>query len=188
MYCYHINVGHPVLAEGSRYVAPIRDVVWASHAGDDYRRQRVGYRTMPAPELNFHEQVWQHEMAADADGRVNVALVNEALGFGFEVRTRKSQFPAMYEWQNLQAGHYALGIEPSTNHVMGKQFAKERGELTWLEHGEERRYDSVFRILPDAAAVNEATARIAAVARQPDEDYPEPSGKFPPIATVAAGA
>ncbi|HEX5786954.1 MAG TPA: aldose 1-epimerase family protein [Woeseiaceae bacterium] len=181
MYCYHINVGHPVLAEGARYVAPVKDVLWAAHAGDDYDKQRVGYREMSAPIENFHEQVWQHDMAADADGRVSVALVNEALGFGFEVTTVKTQFPAMFEWQNLQAGHYALGIEPATNHVFGKPFAKERDELIWLGHGEERRYDSVFRILPDAAAVAAAVERIAAVAAQPDEDYPAPSGDFPPI-------
>lgn len=181
MYCYHINVGYPVLAEGSRYVAPVRDVVWASHAGEDYRKQNTGYRTLPAPILNFHEQVWQHDMAADAAGRVNVALVNEVLGFGLEVETLKSQFPAMYEWQNLHAGHYALGIEPSTNHVQGKDFARDRGELIQLDHGEERRYDSVFRILPDAAAVADAVRRIEGVQRQPDDEYPEPSGVYPPI-------
>jgi hypothetical protein len=181
MYCYHINVGYPVLAEGSRYVAPVRDVVWASHAGEDYRKQNTGYRTLPAPILNFHEQVWQHDMAADAAGRVNVALVNEVLGFGFEVETLKSQFPAMYEWQNLHAGHYALGIEPSTNHVQGKDFARDRGELIQLDHGEERRYDSVFRILPDAAAGADAVRRIEGVQRQPDDEYPEPSGVYPPI-------
>lgn len=181
MYCYHINVGYPVLAEGSRYLAPVRDVVWASHAGEDYRKQNTGYRTLPAPILNFHEQVWQHDMAPDAAGRVNVALVNEVLGFGFEVETLKSQFPAMYEWQNLHAGHYALGIEPSTNHVQGKDFARDRGELIQLDHGEERRYDSVFRILPDAAAVADAVRRIEGVQRQPDDEYPEPSGVYPPI-------
>ncbi|MND76584.1 hypothetical protein D3C80_682320 [compost metagenome] len=181
MYCYHINVGYPVLGEGSRYVAPIRDVVWASHEGEDYRKQGAGYRTLPAPILNFHEQVWQHDMAADAEGRVNVALVNEGLGFGFEVETLKSQFPAMYEWQNLHAGHYALGIEPSTNHVQGKDFARDRGELIQLEHGEERRYDSVFRILPDAAAVADAVRRIEGVQPQPQDEYPEPSGVYPPI-------
>jgi len=180
MYCYHINVGHPVLAEGSRYVAPIRDVIWAAHA-DDYQKQGVGYRTLPAPKMNFHEQVWQHNMQADASGRVNVALVNENMGFGFEVEVLKDQFPAMYEWQNLQAGHYALGIEPSSNHVFGKPFAKERGELIWLEHGDERRYDSTFRILPDSAAVADAVRRIEGVAVQPAEDYPVPSGQFPPI-------
>jgi hypothetical protein len=50
-----------------------------------------------------------------------------------------------------------------------------------LEHGEERRYDSVFRILPDADAVAEAVSRIEAVARQPAEDYPAPSGAYPLI-------
>jgi hypothetical protein len=120
-------------------------------------------------------------MAADAEGRVNVALVNEALGFGFEVETLKSQFPAMYEWQNLHAGHYAVGIEPSTNHVLGKDFARDRGELIQLEHGEERRYDSVFRILPDKAAVADAVRRIEGVQRQPEDEYPEPSGVYPSI-------
>ncbi|WP_121118633.1 aldose 1-epimerase family protein [Croceibacterium ferulae] len=185
MYCYHINVGHPVLAEGARYVAPIRKVLWAAHA-DDYQGQGVGYRTAPAPIRNFHEQVWQHDMAADAQGRVNVALVNEAIGFGFEVETLKSQFPAMYQWQNFHAGHYAMGIEPSTNHVLGKEFARERGELIWLEHGEERQYDTVLRILPNGAAVTDAVARIEAVQRQPDEDYPQPTGDFPDIAGHAS--
>ncbi|WP_076068538.1 aldose 1-epimerase family protein [Sphingomonas montana] len=180
MYCYHINVGHPVLAEGSRYVAPIRSVLWAAHA-DRYREQGVGYRTAPAPIANFHEQVWQHDMAADAEGRVNVALVNDALGYGFEVETLKSQFPAMYQWQNFHAGHYALGIEPSTNHVLGKDFARERDELIWLDHGDERRYDTVLRILPDASAVQDAVARIERIAAQPDEDYPAPTGDYPVI-------
>ncbi|MBI4921450.1 MAG: aldose 1-epimerase family protein [Devosia nanyangense] len=175
MYCYHINVAHPVLDEGSRYLAPIRDVVWAAHAGDDYRARGVGYRTLPAPQHNFHEQVWQHELAADAGGEVPVALVNDRIGLGFEVTTRKDQFPCQYEWQNLQAGQYALGIEPSTNHVLGNLAARERGEMIWLEHGEERHYDSVFRILDGSAAIAASEARIRAIAVQPDEDYPVPS-------------
>jgi hypothetical protein len=87
----------------------------------------------------------------------------------------------MYEWQNLHAGHYALGIEPSTNHVLGKEFARSRNELIWLEHGDERRYDSIFRILPDGGSVADAVARIEGVARQPGEHYPQPSGNFLPI-------
>ena len=181
MFCYHINVAHPVLDEGSRYLAPVRDVVWAAHAGADYRKQNVGYRTLPAPQLEFHEQVWQHEMAADADGNVPVALVNDRLGLGIEVTTRKDQFPCQYEWQNLQSGQYALGIEPSTNHVLGNAAARERGEMIWLEHGEERRYDSAFRVLDGAAAIADSEKRITALARQPAEDYPQPSNTFLPI-------
>jgi hypothetical protein len=181
MYLYHINVGHPVLAEGSRYLAPIEDVVWAAHAGEGYRAQGVGYRTMAAPRAGFREQVWQHEMRADRGGKVAVALVNDALGIGFEVVTRKDQFPCFYEWQNLQAGQYTLGIEPSTNHVLGHGAAKERGELIWLEHGEERRYDSVFRVLTDVHAIADCERRISSVAAQPDEDCPEPSGNHRPL-------
>lgn len=181
MYCYHINVGHPVVAEGSRYLAPIKDVVWAAHAGADYRKQEVGYRTLPAPKMKFHEQVWQHELAADAAGEVPVAVVNDALGIGFEVVTRKDQFPCMFEWQNLQAGQYALGIEPSTNHVLGHKAARDRGELIWLEHGDERAYETTFRVLAGADEIAATGKRIAALAQQPTEDFPEPSGKHLPI-------
>lgn len=180
MLCYHINVGHPVLDEGSRYLAPISETTWAAHA-DDYRKQGVGYRTMPAPKTGFHEQVWQHEMRADPADEVPVALVNERLGLGFEVTTLKSQFPCQYQWQNMQAGQYAMGIEPSTNHVLGQGVARERNEMIWLEHGDERRYDTRFRILTDHQAIAQAEARIQAIARQPEEEYPELSGHFPPI-------
>lgn len=186
MFCYHINMGHPVLAEGSRYLAPIRDVVWAAHAGEKYRSQGVGYRRLPKPQLGFHEQVWQHEMSADAHGNVPVALVNDALQFGLQVQTRKDQFPCQYEWQNLQSGQYALGIEPSTHHVLGKQFARQRNEMIWLEHGEERRYDTVFTVLDGGAAISAAEQRIRAIARQPDEDYPQPSGNYPVISGRSA--
>jgi hypothetical protein len=177
MYLYHINVGHPVLAEGSRYVAPISDVVWAGHAGDSYRKQGVGYRTMPAPQMGFHEQVWQHEMAADADGNVPVMLINDQLEIAFEVVNRKDQFPCNYQWQNFHAGQYAIGMEPSTNHVQGRAFARERGELIWLEHGEERQYDVTFRVFSGRDEIEREVARIEGIVRQPQEDYPEVSGK-----------
>lgn len=180
MFCYHINVGHPVLEQGARYLAPVADVVWAAHA-DSYDRQGVGYRHLPGPQLDFHEQVWQHEMAADSAGEVPVALVNDRLGLGLMVTTRKDQFPCQYEWQNLQSGQYALGIEPATNHVLGNAAARERGEMTWLMHGDERHYDTTFSVLPDAAAIAGVEARIAAIAVQPDTDYPAPSGNHLPI-------
>lgn len=179
MYFYHVNVSHPLLDEGTRYLAPIRDVVWAGHAGERYEAQEVGYRTAPAPRMGFSEQVWQHEMSADARGEVPVAVVNDRLGLGFEVVTRKDQLPCAYQWQNFQAGQYALGIEPSTHHVLGDLAARERGEMIWLEHDESRSYDAVFRVLDGAADIAAAEDRIAAIARQPEQDYPSPSGNFP---------
>lgn len=178
MVFYHINVSHPLLDEGTRYVAPIKDVVWAAHAGDDYRKQGVGYRTMPAPQLGFREQVWQHEMAADDQGHVPVAVLNDALNLGFQVTTRKDQLPCAYQWQNFQAGHYALGIEPSTHHVLGDLAARERSEMIWLEHGDSRSYDVRLRILDGAEALADAEHAISRIVRQPGNEYPLPSDVF----------
>lgn len=180
MFCYHINVGHPVLEQGARYLAPIKDVVWAAHEAD-YQRQGVGYRNLPGPQHGFHEQVWQHEMAADSDGKVPVALVNDRLGLGLMVTTRKHQFPCTYEWQNLQAGQYALGIEPSTHHVLGNDAARERGEMIWLQHGESRQYDTEFTVLTNSKDIQSAANRITAIAAQPQEDFPKLSGRYLPI-------
>ena len=120
-------------------------------------------------------------MRGDAEGRVPVALVNDALQFGFEVESLKHQLPCYFQWQNFQAGAYALGLEPATNHIAGRSYAREHGEIIELEHGEERRYDVVLRVLDGAAALKEAEARIRAVAVAPDDEYPEPSNTFAPL-------
>jgi hypothetical protein len=180
MFFYHINIGAPLLAEGTRYLAPITDVVWTAHA-DRYSAQGVGYQRVPAPMDNFAEQVWQHEAAANAEGTVPVALVNDRLSLGIEVTTRKDQLPCLYEWQHFQAGAYAFGIEPSTHHVLGDLAARERGEMIWLQGQESRSYDSTFRVMDGAAQIEETEAKINAIARQPRDDYPQPSGQFRPL-------
>jgi hypothetical protein len=177
MLLYHIDIGYPVLAEGSRYLAPILHSPFAAHAAT-YRDQGVGYRTMAAPRERYVEQVWEHWMAADAQGHVPVALVNDALGLGLLVETNKAELPCQYEWQNLQAGLYTLGIEPVTNHIRGKDFAKERDELIWLEHDEERRYTTRFAVLDGADAIAAAERRIAAIAAPQTDEFPELTGRW----------
>lgn len=177
MFFYHVNLGAPLLAEGARYLAPITDTPWAAHA-DRYDTQGVGYQTMPAPQRHFAEQVWEHETLADPTGESHVALVNDRLGLGFMVTTRKDQLPCLYEWQHFQEGGYALGLEPSTHHVLGDTAARDRCEMIWLGPQDERRYDSRFTVLTDLAA---AETRIRAIHPQPATDYPQPSGVFRPL-------
>lgn len=181
MFLYHVNVGYPVLDEGSRYVAPIRHTIWASHA-DSLKQQGVGYLVQPEPKQNFHEQVYEHAMAADAQGRIPVALVNpgfdEGRGLGLMIEVNRGEFPYMFQWQNYQEGQYAIGIEPSTNHVFGEPFARERGELIWLEHGEERTYTTLFRVLENSAQIKAAEQRINAICAQPTDDFPIITGRW----------
>jgi Domain of unknown function (DUF4432) len=181
MFLYHINVGYPVLDAGSRYVAPVQHTPWAAHE-QSLRAQEVGYRTQSAPRANFHEQVFEHAMAADAQGRIPVGLVNPGFdagrGIGFTVEVNRNEFPCQFQWQNYQQGQYAMGIEPSTNHVLGKPFAKERNELRWLEHGQEHSYSTRFGVLDGATEIDAFEKRVRAICAQPDDEFPEITGRF----------
>ena len=181
MFFYHFNIGYPVIDEGARYIAPICNVVWASHENGGLEAQGVGYHRCPAPIQGFSEQVWEHEMMADAEGRVPVAIVNDRLSFGVQIETRKEQLPCAYQWQNFQSGHYVMGLEPSTHHVKGNLFARGRSEMIWLKHGETRNYDTRILILDGADQIAKMEERITGIARQPTTDYPLPSNKFAPL-------
>jgi hypothetical protein len=181
MMLYHIDLGHPLLSDKTRYVAPVRDVVWAAHAGPNYKKQGVPFHRFSGPRDSYREQVWQFEMGADAEGRVPVAVMNDALGYGLLIETNKKELPCMLQWQNFQSGMYTVGIEPVTNHVLGKAYAKEKGELMMLEHGEERHYSVHFRVLDGAHEMELAEHHIRSIAPELKDDYPEPSGKHRPI-------
>jgi hypothetical protein len=187
MILYHFNVGYPVIDEGSRYVAPVAETVWAAHA-DRMRAQGVGYRVCPAPRDPFIEQVFEHRMTPGTDGVVPVAVLNDALGFGVLLETRRTELPCHLQWQCFQAGLYTMGIEPGSNHAGGNGFARGRGELIELSHGEERTYRLSFTVLPDRAALDRAEQRVRAAGPQPGADYPEPTGAWESLAAPRSDA
>ncbi len=177
MYLYHINVGYPVLDEGSIFLAPIRETIWASHEAK-LQDQGVGYRSQPGPLVHFHEQVFEHAIEADADHKVPVGLINERLGLGFFVEFDRREFPHLFQWQNFQEGLYALGIEPSTNHVLGKLYAREQGQLRWLDHGEGCSYTTRIGVVDGSEALRALRERIESICRQPAADYPSITGNW----------
>jgi hypothetical protein len=73
-------------------------------------------------------------------------------------------------------GTYALAMEPSTNRDAGRPDARARGELQWLEPGEERRYELEIGALPGAAAIGHFETRVSLAA----------GGKAPPPADIPA--
>ncbi|MFJ6852879.1 aldose 1-epimerase family protein [Streptomyces sp. NPDC091271] len=143
LYLYHINIGWPFLDEGARYEMPVRRTLWQS---DSVAEQGVSNTSMPGPRTGFVEQVYEHELEPDADGRVRPRLVNERLGVYFELEYDAAQFPAFFQWLHLREGAYAVGFEPSTHHVEGETAARENGSMTFLAPGEERTYTTTFRV------------------------------------------
>jgi len=148
MFLYHVNVGWPLLEEGARFEAPVRETTWRS---DSVGSQGADEKVMAAPRPGFVEQVYQHGLDADSEGRTRAAVVNDRLGLRFELDFSTREFPWFFEWLSLRAGSYAIGLEPSTHAVAGDNAARADGTMIWLEHGEERRYETVFRFAASGA-------------------------------------
>jgi hypothetical protein len=142
MFLYHINVGWPLLDEGARFDAPIAGTLWRS---DSVAEQGVSHLVFPGPLAGFVEQVYEHTLTPDSDGRTRVRLLNDRLGRSFELDYDPAAFPAFFEWLNLREGAYAVGLEPSTHHVAGDAAARADGSMIWLDHGAQRGYTTTFR-------------------------------------------
>ena len=106
-----------MLDRGSRYLAPIQHTIWAAHA-ESMERKAWAIWYQPEPKQGFHEQVYEHAMAADAQGqypsRWSIRISMAAAVSGFMVEVKRKEFPYMFQWQNFQEGQYAIGIEPSS--------------------------------------------------------------------------
>ncbi len=172
MLLYHLDLGWPLVEEGTKLVAPIARTLWCSPV---VQQQRASYQVMGAPAPGFDEQAYEHELVADGEGRMRIALLNERLNFGVTVEWRAEEFPCFVEWLYLREGAYVIGVEPTTHHVQGDRAAREDGSMIWLEHGESRRYSTVITVLEGGEALREAEAGIRKIASQPEGDVPRVS-------------
>lgn len=164
MYLYHINFGWPLLDEGARVVAPIRRTIRYT---DSVNQQRVSYQRMPGPQYPFVEQVYSHEVVADDQGQVTVALVNDAREIAISVTWKREQFPGFAEWLHLREGAYTIGFEP-----IAPLRSRGSAPTLWLEHGESRTYQTAIRVVRGADRIAALVDGISAVCRQPEEDVP----------------
>ena len=108
-FLYHCNAGFPLLAPGTRLILPEisctpRDE--AAAKGMDTRK------VMQAPADGEPEQVFQYELASDADGNTFGAIVNDELGLALSIHWNVKQIPGMVQWKSGASGDYALAIEP----------------------------------------------------------------------------
>lgn len=157
MLLYHVNVGWPVVDEGSELLVPARSVTAR-------RAQDVDdYRSLRGPQQGYVEQVFEHEVASEPDGRVPVAILNRGLGIGAYQIFNHNQLPHHFVWRMLGEGTYVVGIEPCTNRVEGRLEARARGELIELEPGERRVYELELGALEGAVALDAFAERVNAL-------------------------
>ena len=106
------------------------------------------------------ERCYFHDLHADADGSVRIALVNDSLELGAVLRFNKNELPCLTEWKMLAEGEYVLGLEPGNTNPIGRLAAKERGMLQYLQPGEIRQTHIELEILDGGAAIRQAEQEI----------------------------
>jgi Domain of unknown function (DUF4432) len=150
MVLYHINAGFPLLASGARLI--VRDN--AMEPRDDRAREGVAeHARFGPPQRGWTEQVYYHDVMADAEGWARCALVNEALdlpfgrGLGLQVSWRRDQLLNLVEWKQLGEGDYVVGMEPANCRPEGRCAARQNGRLEFIGPGETREFELELSVL-----------------------------------------
>ena len=154
MLVYHMNIGFPVVDEGTLLVAPTLE---AKPRDAEAEVDKEHYYRMEAPISGFKERCYFHDMAADADGWVQAALINKNMPageqFGFYVKYNKNELPRFTQWKMTGTQEYVVGMEPSNCLVDGRAKERERGTLQFLKPGATREYHLEVGVLTDADEV-----------------------------------
>jgi hypothetical protein len=160
MILYHINGGYPAVADGGRLLSATVSVRPRDAEAAEGKEE---YAKFHAPTPGYKEKVYYHEIAADANGFVTTALVNDDLGFGFYVKYKKAQLPYFTEWKMMGEGTYVVGMEPGNCLVEGRAKERERGTLQYIQPGEVREFDLELGVLDSADAIRSLEEELKAL-------------------------
>ncbi|MBI2435533.1 MAG: aldose 1-epimerase family protein, partial [Candidatus Hydrogenedentes bacterium] len=164
MLLYHCNIGWPALDKGSRILAPARQV---APRDAEAQKGKEHWALMDGPTHGYREKVYYHDMQADKDGMVTVALVNDGFardaGFGVYVKYAQDTLPRFVQWKQMGEQDYVLGFEPCTCGVEGRQVDEELGLMHVLDPGESRTFRLEFGAITtqkEVDALEKACAKV----------------------------
>ncbi len=137
MLLYHINIGFPLVDEGSYLLGAVKNVI---PRDEEAQKGLEEYNHFSPPIPGFKEQVFYLELQEDDKGMVTVGIANKGLmeGMGFYVTYNKTSLPFFTEWKMMGEGVYVVGLEPGNCHVQGRAKEREMGTLEILKPGEEK--------------------------------------------------
>lgn len=164
MLLYHFNIGFPFVDDGAELIAPFagRPKLLFGEADLD---DAASWSRFIAPRAGWIQQTFEHDLAADSQGRVHVAIINPRLGddgTGVVIAYDKAALPRYIEWRMMAEGQYAVGMEPCTN-GFGREAVRAAGELIVLQPGESRTYRIELGILDGPAAIERFRAHVEEV-------------------------
>lgn len=135
MILYHINLGFPLLDESCELLAephPVRPRDSVAAPGLE------AWMRFQPPTPGYREQVFYHDLPADAEGWASITLRNPTRRLSLTVRYQKATLPNLVQWKMMGEGAYVLGLEPANCWVEGRSKERARGTLQFLAPGEQR--------------------------------------------------
>lgn len=129
MLLYHINIGYPLLEEGTEILLPTRSVTPRDEAA---RGHEDRWNVMDAPKDNEPEYVFIHDPIVNDKGTVVVCVINEKLGMGLRIEYTARYLPRFMEWKSTASGDYVIGLEPANSSVYGRPYHEQAGDLHHL--------------------------------------------------------
>jgi hypothetical protein len=141
MFLQHFNLGFPLVDAGSRLELPAHQTIARDPEAEAGLDRCFAFED---PQPAYLEQVFYHDLQPDADGQVEVRMVNPAFeqgrGLGVYWRYARADYPVLVQWKMMGEGQYVVGIEPANCHVEGRCAERERGTLEMLQPLESRCY------------------------------------------------
>ncbi|MGI9145844.1 MAG: aldose 1-epimerase family protein [Chloroflexota bacterium] len=150
MIAYHINVGFPVLDDGSELISSATEI---QPMTEEFTPAMATAAEYGAPDPDMHTAVLVHSPRAGADGWAHTALVNRRRGLGVYVKQRPDQLPWLWQWKHPGLGAYVAGVEPANCFGRGRADDRARGTLQFLEPGAEQKYSLEIGVLDSAEAI-----------------------------------
>ncbi len=147
MLLYHVNLGWPVVAPGAEVLSSCSQV---RPRDPEAAKGEAHWNRIHEPVRAFREQVFYLEHRPDADGYVDVALVNREFPggqLGVALRFPKQELPKFTLWKQLDEKEYVVGLEPANCWVEGRAKERQRRALEFIEPGQERRFSLEIRVI-----------------------------------------
>lgn len=159
---YHTNFGTPLLEQGARFVAPVKQVSpFNAKAG----KELSDWQTYRGPTADYDETVFNVVPFADEQGETLTMLHNRSAELGVTVGFNTRELPVFSLWKNTDTEKqgYVTGLEPGTSYSYNRAYQRPLGLVPAIEPGEQKHFHVSYDLLVNKAAVADARSRIEAI-------------------------
>lgn len=160
MLLYHLNFGWPLVSEDTEIVLAAR----CTEPRDGIALPGLPHwNRLEAPQPDYAEQCFFHDVTADEGGTASVLMINRARRLGVRIAYTQDTLPHLTEWKMMGQGEYVCGIEPANCRVFGRAAERAAGRLQTIAPGESRRFGVTLSVLDGDEAIGAAETAVKAL-------------------------